>query len=140
MLFHRFAWKKDILVIIAEPRPKTFFWLCIFLTPDLRNGKLSKEIVKYILFELRGKHHIYWLRTIKTFNQLSIELGWVDHKYPKFFLNCRQATARSLKQKTAFHPLFSLLLEHQQRKKCPALISYESKYDVRLTLERIKSI
>lgn len=124
VIFHRFFYRRCIRVILVEPVKRQYVWLSFYMDRRLRNGELSKELVKHLLYVLPGIHHIHWLPKLTTFRDLSHELHWNAERRSAFFQNCRASLATHLSTPSLCHPLFLEILKHKKSSRCPNLVNY----------------
>lgn len=139
MKFHKFNLKELISVILVEPEKEHYYWLSFHIDPDLRNRKISKEIIKYVLFSLKGTHHIHWSIGISTFKKSSKELGWKSKGLSDIFEGCNYSIAKNLSIEPCFFPLLNKLVIHKISHKCFKLKNYKSQRDQELVFKRIKA-
>ncbi|TQV71413.1 hypothetical protein FLL45_19855 [Aliikangiella marina] len=126
-VFHRFDFRSDIVVDIYEPIIGEYVWLSMYLGAPFRNGALSKDLVKYLLFELKGKHHIHWFKCLNSFKELSKELEWKTKGSSPFFEECMASVAPNLNTKTHYHQIFKEILKYKKLTSCPELLTYSDR-------------
>jgi hypothetical protein len=86
---HRYCLRNLVDISILAIDRNVFLWLCVYLDPTLRNGKVSVHLIRYILWGLRGYHHIHVLRSLKSLHTLARVDKWRVNGIPRYFEDCR---------------------------------------------------
>lgn len=137
MTYHRIGKPRWVNVIICEPVPGDYVWMSMYLRPGLRNGSISKEIVRYILHLLPGTHHIHFFPEIRTLRRLAREDGWLFDGKSGFYAGCIAFQARSPRTEPDLAPLLRGLLVHEQSRRRPWLPTFKGPRSARRALQRI---
>ncbi|GEM_PF-2525915 len=137
MVYHRIGKPRWINVILCEPRPGQYVWMSVYLKPALRNGQVSKELVRYILHLLPGTHHIHFFPEIRTLRKLAREDRWVFDGPSDFYTGCLAFHTRSPREAPAMAPLFRELVTHEKCCRRPWLPTFKGPKSVRRALDRI---
>jgi hypothetical protein len=106
------------------------------INKDLRNGYISTELTKFVLFKLRGKHHIHWLRDLTAFNKMSKDLKWETRESSLFEQSNYSITNNLLLEPKSFG-LFSYILSHKITNRKPSVFRYHRKDDANYILDEI---
>lgn len=138
LIFHQFKLNEIALLLIAEPKSKEYIWLLMDINPNLRNGYLSTELTKFALYTLKGKHHIHWIKDLKSFKKMSKEFSWVT-KRSNLFENCKYSITSNLIFKPQSFDLFSNILTHRKSTRKPFRLIYRTEKDTKLILNQIKT-
>lgn len=137
-MFHIYTYKELIDLTIYEPIDGQFVWLSIFVHPKFRNGALSIELIKYLLYKLIGIHHIHPLKSAKTFAKAAKTLNWSKQPDSDFFEDCNAYIAKSIDLQLPITPLLDEVLIYRRTKKIQNLKSFASPKQLTLCLENIK--
>jgi len=135
--YHTFSYTKFIDIVVVEVIKNRFVWLSFFLDNRLRNKQISKEIVKYVLYKLRGEHHIHWFPEVLTFSHLSKELKWVSEGRSEIFKDCKATRTYSINRPPSFAPLFNVMLKYSIKNNCPHIITHMNKKETKQILANI---
>lgn len=136
--FHVFKIKNVATLILAEPKPKEYIWIYLCLDAPLRNGVISIELTKYVLYHLNGKHHIHWLANLKSFQILSKELSWHTKKKSDIFYGCKYSETTNLTTQPGLYPLFNSIVSYRLTTRKPTSLKYQSSREEKEILSRIK--
>lgn len=137
--YHRYRLNNWIIAIIVQPNKNEYVWLSFYVHKCLRNGCVSLEIIKYILYKLKGIHHIHWLPELTTFRKLSRDLNWETKHSSPFFDNCYASIAKPIITPTPLSPLFDIIISNDILKNCPSLINYKSLSEQKKVIHLIKA-
>lgn len=135
--FHRFRWNNLIDVVVIEPRTKEYVWLSFYIDARFRNGFLSLELIKYLIRELKGVHHIHPLNSAKTFHDAACQLGWRKGGLSLFFEDCCAYRATFKSAKTPLYPLFSEIIKHSILNRLPVLRTFANQKEAKFAVEQI---
>jgi len=135
--YHTFQIQDVATLILFEPKKREFVWIYMYLDTTLRNGQVSIEIAKYVLYYLDGKHHIHWFSKLKSFNSLAKELKWKISK-SDIFHGCKYTMTTGLKTDSPLYPLMSHIMIYKIATKKPVLLAYKSKKDETEVLQAIR--
>ena len=138
--FHIFEIKNIATLIVVEPKSKVYVWIYLFLEKPLRNGATSTELTKYVLYYLKGVHHIHWLSNLKSFQFLSKELKWKTKSKSDFFEDCKYSQTISLKSQSNLFPLFKVIVSHKVSSRKPTSLIYALRKDENIILSNIKKM
>lgn len=139
-VYHQFIYARSINVIICEPVPCEYVWMCVVLRPGLRNRRFCKELVRYILFELSGRHHVHFFAEITSLRQLAREDGWKRQGKSKLFTGCVAYLARRPRREPPSAPLLRGLLEHRVGRRRPTLPTFRNVESARRAIRRIQRL
>ncbi len=140
MKYHKFKIKNIVNVIIVEPKKNNFVWISMYLDEDLRNGFISQEVAKYLLYKLKGNHYIHWLKKLHSFNKLSNELKWNNISESNIFDNCLYANVKNIQHKPKFYNLFDKLIDYKLVHTKPSNLNFYNKKEEFKVLNIIKSL
>src|SRR3954451_6408921 len=130
---HRYHFRQKVDISILEIRSQVFVWLCVYLDPVLRNGKVSVELIRFVLWDLGGVHHIHVLRSLKSLHGLAKSDNWIAEGRSRYFEECRAYRAASPHAKPDLAPLFAEIMKHSTCRKVPFLPSFRSQRDAART-------
>jgi hypothetical protein len=136
--FHTFKIKNLATLILVEPRKNEFVWVYLYVTKKLRNGTISTELTKYVLFYLKGIHHIHWYKYLKSFRILSQKLKWKTKSKSKLFLSCKYSRTLNLKKPSPYYFLFNEIVSHTLSYKKPKALIYKNKLTAKIVLSHIE--
>lgn len=139
MIYHTLKFEHVFTLIIIEPKPKCYVWLYFYLDKGLRGSVFPREIVKYILYKLRGNHEIHWTKGLRTFTYLSKELGWKTTSESNFFENCNCSLTKNLLRPPILFGILSKSITYKKSKRRPISLVYRSKKELVKVLELIRS-
>ena len=137
MKFHRLTWKNEIDIVIMEPREREYVWLTFMLTQELRNGRISFELMKYLLWHFAGTHHTHFFPLVKTFSDAARLFKWKSAGKSNFFRACVAFTSGAIHSPPDMSPFFKVLLCHEVRKICPKLSTFKNDAEARLAVALI---
>lgn len=137
LIYHRIGRRRWINIIICEPVPGEYVWMSMYLHPDLRNGRISKELVRYVVNLLPGNHHVHFFPEINTLRQLAREDGWKYQGKSGFYVGCLAYRTRSLRREPAFAPLLRGMLSHETSTRRPWLPTFKGPQSASRALRRI---
>jgi hypothetical protein len=137
IIYHRIGKPRWVNVIICEPVPGEYVWMSMYLRPDLRNGQISKELVRYILHLLPGNHHIHFFPEIRTLRRLAREDGWLSYGKSGFYVGCLAFQTRSPRKEPAIAPLLRGMLSHERSTRRPWLPTFKGPHSASRALRRI---
>jgi hypothetical protein len=137
IIYHRIGKPRWINVIICEPVPGEYVWMSMYLRPDLRNGSISKELVRYILHLLPGNHHIHFFPEITTLRRLARDDAWQFDGKSRFYVGCLAFQTRSLRKEPGIGPLLRGMLSHERSRRRPWLPTFKGPHSASRALRRI---
>ena len=136
--FHCFRIKHIATLIIAEPKQNEYVWVYLYIEKSWRNGDLSTELTKYVLYFLKGNHHIHWLSTLKTFKKLSKQFKWRTYPESLLFDDCKYSFTKSSKLPSPMYSVLTLIVKYTVSTRKPRTLYLVSKKDENLVLRDLK--
>jgi hypothetical protein len=137
IMFHRISKPRWVNVVICEPSPGEYVWMSMYLRPAWRNGRLSREIIRYILHLLPGNHHIHFFPQITTLCKLAREESWSYQGQSTIYRGCIAFQARSPRLEPSIAPLLRGLLSHRTSRRRPWLPTFKGPESARQAVRRI---
>ncbi len=140
VIYHRFRWKDEIVVVVAQIGSKDYVWLSLYLANPLRGDQTSRGLIEYLIHKLRGHHHIHWLPGLTTFRQMSRQLGWTLRGKSAIFDGCHESYTDSTRQTPSLYWLFDSILRHDRLKRLPDLPTVLNREEARLIMRNIREL
>jgi hypothetical protein len=129
--YHRFTYRDKLSIIVAEYPAHNYVWLSFFLVPSLRNGRVADQLTRYVIYVLKGTHHIHFFPHLATFRRLARELNWVPDGLSVIFNNCVAYHTSSPSRPPDLGPLVQLLLRQHCTSRRPHLPTIATREDER---------
>ena len=134
--YHRLIFKCGAKVTLFEPKKNNYFWVELYLKKKSRGTGLSEKIINSTLAAFPGSHQFHFNPIINSLRKLAIKLKWIKLGKSNYIEDCIAYKYKSSrKHQTDTTELFS----HKVMSRCPNLVAYYSKKDIREILITIKS-
>jgi hypothetical protein len=136
--YHIFSYSDYIVLVLVEPKNNNFIWIYFYLEPELRNSILSTQFVLYVIYRLKGIHHIHWQRRLKTFKTLVLRYNWITRYKSTIFQDCNYSVCSELQDCPILYRMFNRSIHHKITLRRPKELAYQDESEVQKVLTIIR--